>query len=628
MSSLTCSFRIFPVSQAIAALRTPWLGALLVAILLSLTPGATARALAEDVSVSYGRDTIAADSTFSFGETRQGRVVSRNFVVRNVSGDSITLATPVISGPGFTARLSGKTFLRPNKKTRLLVQIDTATLGVRSATISIPVEGAAGSPFSFVVSGDVVGPNPKLRLTGPDGVVDSGDDVYFGMARTGQTFEREFTLRNTGQKNLTIGAPSLTGSGFEIISAPDQTIKPGRNTRMTIRMDSDASGAPQAIAAFTTNDPNVPQFSMMLSGSVAATGPAIQVIGLGRFLDNSESIDFGDVTAGSERVERFTVRNTGNATLTLGPVESSDPGFVVSVQPSSTLAPGNGAEFFVTFISSVGDAAGAITIPSNAAENNPFTLNVSGSGEPAADIQLIDQQDNIIPRRGGVYDFPSPTFVNNFVVIPFRIKNVGTLTLNLAGLSVLNTVGDAFLVQTPPVEVSLEPGEETMFEIGHISDITGQTEGRIQIFSDDPNDSPFNFNILVFVDPEVVPPTRPAADSASFALQSEDRELSRGAPVEFGHADIGERVEREFTITNTGVLTLRLGELQVRGDGFAVGRQPDRFVPPGEETVFSIVMQGEQPGRLAGVVVFGSNVDPRFDPFAFLLSGTVDDPGN
>jgi hypothetical protein len=628
MSSLTCSFRLIPVAQAITALRTPWFSALLAAVLLTLAPGATGQALAQDVSVSYGRDTIAADSTFSFGETRQGRVVSRNFVVRNVSGDSITLATPVISGPGFTARLSGKTFLRPNKKTRLLVQIDTATLGSRSATITIPVEGAVGSPFSFVVSGDVVGPNPNLRFTGPDGVVDSGDDVFFGTARTGQTVEREFTLRNTGQKNLTISAPSLTGSGFEIVSAPEQTIKPGKNTRMMIRMDSDASGARQAIAAFTTNDPDVPQFTMMLSGSVAATGPAIQVIGLGRFLDNSESIDFGTVTAGSERVERFTVRNTGNANLTLGPVESNNPGFVVAVQPATTLAPGTGAEFFVTFISSVGAATAAITIPSNAAENNPFTLNVSGIGEPAPDVQIIDQLGNILPRREGVYSFPSPTFVNNFVVIPFTIKNVGTLTLNLAGLSVLNVVGDAFLVQTAPVDNSLEPGEETMFEIGHISDITGQTEGRVRLFSNDPNDSPFDFDIRVFVDPEVVPPTRPAADSASFALQSEDKELTRGAPVEFGHADVGERVEREFTITNTGVQTLRLGELQIRGAGFAVGRQPDRFVAPGEDTVFSIVMQGDQPGRLAGVVVFSANVDPRFDPFAFVLSGAVDGAGN
>ena len=625
MLSLTCSTPM-SAAQTLLARKRSWLSTLLVAIALVLAPGAVSQAHAQAVSLSYGRDSIAEGATYSFGEARQGRVISRNFVIRNISGDSVTVGTPVITGTGFTARVS-KTFLRPNKKTRLLVQIDTAVLGAKSATITIPVQGAAGSPFSFVVTGEVFGPRPRMRLTGEDGLVESGDDVFFGMARTGQTFDRQFTIRNTGQQNLTLGALTLTGAGFEVVSAPDQTIKPGKNTRMTIRMNSGASGSPQAVAKFTTNDPDVPEFNMMLSGSVAASGPAVQVIGLGRFLNSGETIDFGTVTAGSERVERFVVRNTGNAMLTLTPVTSSDPGFEVTVQPSMVLAPGVGAEFFVTFISSVGDATATLTLASNAAENNPFTLNVSGSGEPAADIQVLGLNRNnvyeAIPRRGGVYDFPSPTFINNFVVIPFKIRNTGTLTLNLNGVGVINDVGDAFLLQTPPEDNSVEPGEETMFELGHISALAIPTEARIQIFSSDPNDNPFNFTALVFVDPEVLPPSRPANDAASLTLLADDRELSRGAAVEFGHADPGEPVEREFTISNTSDTALRLGELQVRGDGFTIGRQPARFVAPGEDTVFSVVMESERAGRKAGVVFFESNVDPRLNPFAFLLSGSV-----
>lgn len=625
MLSLTCPNPVFVILASVRSLTRSWVGAMLLAAAFACAPGAVGQVHAEDIAVTYGRESVADGATFAFPEARQGRVVSRNFVIRNISGDSITLGTPVVTGEGFSARIS-KTFLRPNKKTRLLVQIDTAALGSRSATVSIPVLDSSNAPFTFTVTGDIIGPRPRIRMSSEDGVVNSGDDVFFGTARTGQTFDREFTIRNSGQQNLTLGQLTLTGSGFSVISSPSGTIKPGKTARMAVRMDAEASGSPQAVAKFNTNDPSVPEFTMMFSGSVAASGPAVQVIGLGKFLTNNQDVSFGTVTAGSERVERFTVRNTGNATLTLAPVESSDPGFVVTVQPPTALAPGGSAEFFVTYISSVGDAAGTITVTTNAAENNPFKLNVSGSGEPAADIQVVGldrySQDFIIPRRGGVYDFPGITFTDNFIIIPFRIRNVGTLTMNINGVSLLNvSPGDPFLIQTPPVVTTLQPGEETFFELGHISSIPIPTEARISIFSNDPNDDPFKFTVLVYVDPEAAP--RPAPGSASFEIDAEQKQLIRGSVVDFGAADEGEPVEREFTITNTSDVPLRLGDLQIRGEGFRIGRQPQKVVAPGEDTDFTIVMEGDQPGHLAGLAFFSSNGGSQLDPFTFLLSGNV-----
>lgn len=610
--SLTAS----SVAALSPASRRLW--TVMVAMLLALL-AAPGQARGQDLSVTYGRTEIDDGGTYSFGETRQGRPVSRNFVIRNTSGQTLTLANPVITGQGFTARLT-RTFLRPGKKTRLAIRMDPAAAGSRSALVQLPALGSFGAPFSFTINGEVVSPRPRMRVSGRSGTLVSGDDVFLGFARTGQNVVQQFTIRNGGQQQLNISDVTLEGSGFQLLSQPGNSIKPGKFTRFTVRMDTGAAGSPQAVARFTTNDPDAPTFELMLSGSVAPDGPNMQVIGAGAFLSSGGTVDFGSLDAGSSRIENFTIRNRGNEPLTIGQVTVTGAGFEALVQPATSLAPGASTQFLVQFESSVGDSSGTLTIPNNTEGSEDYVLHLTGAGEPAPAIEVYSGDTQI--QRFGVFPFGSG-FTGNFIVGDFIIRNAGSETLAIIGVS----AGGDYEINEQPADSMLEPGEETSFVVvvtlGACGPEMGDVAGEIIINNNDPNDSPFRFTVTAFNLSCLGggEPLRPAIDAQDdlIAIDVEGEYVAPHSVVSFGAAEDGEDLERFFTITNGGRSAITLGEPSIVGVGFRLGDAPPSRIEPGEEGGFSLILDGARHGRAAALIVIP--VVGADEPLVFMVEG-------
>lgn len=609
MLPIACSSSASASTPSLTRVHRLWAAA--AALLIALIAPTAANA---QLSVSHGRDAVPEGSTYDFGEVRQGRTFSRNFVVRNLGSESVTLGTPVITGTGYTARVS-KVFLRPNKKTRILVRIDSTVPGVQAATIHIPIVGSAETPFSFDVTGEVIGPEPRARVSGSGGVLFSGDPVFFGSSRTGESQLQNITIQNTGQLPLTISDFSLTGSGFELISAPAATVNRGKKTRIRIRMNTETSGSPEGTVRFTTNDPDATEFTLMLSGSVQADGPNIQLIGLGAFIDNGETVDFGSLDEGGVRIERFIVRNRGTEDLVLGEAMSSDPAFIVSVQPTSVLEPFTSTSMFVTYQSSLGSATATISIPTNDTDDSPFVFSATGVGEPAPDIQVFRGDDEVMQ---GVQVLFGAGFPDNFLSDTFTIRNRGSETLTIASVGVTG----AYMIDPDVGDDTLEPGEETTFGVTiMLSDPVHLN--TLSINSNDPNDSPFEFSLQSVTFDDGVNPSRPSASSQDDAIMVEVDGEPVGAShaIEFGVAYPGAPVERFFTITNSGFAPLRIGGLQIHGAGFRVGDQPSAVLAPGAETSFSIILSDGPAGKAAAVVRLP--IGRGDEVFTFLIHGLI-----
>lgn len=110
-------------------------------------------------------------------------------------------------------------------------------------------------------------------------------------------------------------------------------------------------------------------------------------------VDGANTVDFGEAQVGATTERTFEVRNVGLDDLTLGtlvppvlPVTLSGSGaasWTILNQPPDLLAPGVSASFVVQFNpSATGAVTATLSVESNDADENPFTVTLEGSGVP------------------------------------------------------------------------------------------------------------------------------------------------------------------------------------------------------------------------------------------------------
>lgn len=111
-----------------------------------------------------------------------------------------------------------------------------------------------------------------------------------------------------------------------------------------------------------------------------------QPVGTG-LVDGTASINFGSINTGSSSSQfTFTVKNVGSADLSGISITKSgtnNTDFTVSglTPGSTTIAAGNSATFTVTFApGAVGARTAALQIASNDSDENPFDINLTGTG--------------------------------------------------------------------------------------------------------------------------------------------------------------------------------------------------------------------------------------------------------
>jgi len=99
------------------------------------------------------------------------------------------------------------------------------------------------------------------------------------------------------------------------------------------------------------------------------------------------SIDFGSRAVNSTAITKtITLANTGKATLAINGVTAAGNGFTITTQPAKTVAAAKTTSFVVSFKPTTAGAQSAVlTISSNDPDENPFTVNLTGSGQAASD---------------------------------------------------------------------------------------------------------------------------------------------------------------------------------------------------------------------------------------------------
>ncbi len=227
---------------------------------------------------------------------------------------------------------------------------------------------------------------------------------------------------------------------------------------------------------------------------------------------------FGSASlAGATIVYTFTIANTGTGTLTLSGnplIQISGAGagdFTVTSLPDNSVAAGGSTTFQITFDpSAAGMRTATITIANNDSDENPFDFVIQGSGEAAAEIDVLGNGISILdgdtsPWPVDLTDFGIAGVGSGTQVRTFTIANLGGATLNLTGSPVIQIGGPNaadFSVRALP-SATVNAGGTSTFQVAFTPAAAGLRMATVSILSNDADESPYDFSILGIGDSDV-----------------------------------------------------------------------------------------------------------------------------
>jgi len=593
-------------------------------LVLAAVLGVVAPAMAQDIVVTQGKVEIFDNGMFDFGELRPGGFTSKTFVVRNESPFRIDLGGTV-TGAGWTGALN-RTTIRAGQRARLVITVDRATSGDKSAVVSITDSNVGGEIFAFSVKAKVLTTEPSIRLTQGRTLLENDGFVSFGRIPEEGATTRVFNLRNIGTANLNLSNFSVTGTGFELVRAPgSNSLKPGATTRFSVRMNGGNPGSRAGAINFQSNAPSDPQFLVELGGTVGEAVPSVQLSQSGVLIKSGDSFHFEETVAGSTLPRRFRIRNNGEGALNLMSVGTSDPQFMIDGLTTTSVGGGQAADFFVVYRPTAeGLTTGTLNIVTNDPLNPSLSVNLSGTAGPPPELRVTLGIAEIQNGASLVLD-PTTSAEDMTIFRTFQVANTGEGLLSISFIGVANEGmigGDLrFRLQSSSDPLELGTGQSTnvLVAFGPPSELPERRyTGSLTLINTDPDESTYTIQLIQDVLTPIEPRGRPAAPMQ--LLASDGERIGSGDSVDFGASAGDHALIRSFTVTNTTGATLRSGKVSVAGVGFSVVSEPATSLAPGESTSFEIAFDAAGPGRFAAAVTVSYSGDGAQEPLIFAVT--------
>lgn len=220
----------------------------------------------------------------------------------------------------------------------------------------------------------------------------------FGAVLLGQSETRSLGIVNPGRATLVITEILLPSVEYRI-SEPTFTVEPGRSNRTAVtfspRSEGDQSGSMTILS-------NLPQTTVTLQ----ARGVRQPVDPVPRIAADAALRNFGGVEVGGSKSLTVTVTNSGDASLSVTDIVSSDER--VSVSPRQlSIPPKQNGYFTIRFEpSQSGDLSTRVTIYSNDSESPAVSFPVAGRGQQPATRSFALSLTADAPKNQGVYAVP------------------------------------------------------------------------------------------------------------------------------------------------------------------------------------------------------------------------------
>jgi hypothetical protein len=457
----------------------------------------------------------------------------QSFRIENVGTADLHVRAPTLVGTeaaDFAIEAGGQALtLSPGQKVSIDVMFAPAGLGAKSASLRILSDDPGKPSLEIALTGRGVAlPVPAL-------VIDPASQDW-GSILVGTSSSKTFVIRNDGSADLdvtatTLGGPNAAAFSIQAGGAPF-TLAPEQTRDLVIGFDPPSTGTMTASLHVVSNDPDVSDLGVPLSGlGVATPVPALTI--------EPTSYDYGDVFDGAAAGRMFEVRNDGTATLSVtmtSLVGADAAAFSIDTGGGPfALGPGEARDLEITFRPpAAGPVSASFRLESNDPDEPSLDVPLSGNGVaiPLPDISLEPTSHDY----GDVLE--GSTAGRTFVV-----RNVGTAMLDVTTTSLVGGDASAFAIGSGGAPFALTPGETRDVEITFRPLAVGSMNASLRVASNDPDepslDVPLSGNGVAIPVPDI------SIDPASY---------------DYGSIPEGSFAARTFVVRNAGT-----GNLTVTG---------------------------------------------------------------
>ena len=406
-----------------------------------------------DITVT---DSVAptTDLSVAFGDVSEMTTADQTVTVTN-DGDAdlllgnIAQANPLASPFSILNDTCSAQTLTPAANCSLTLRFSPSSIGAFSNSFDIPSDDPDENPVTVNVDGIGIGlPVPDITVT--DSIVPVDDlEVAFGNVTQATTSDETITITNDGTADLfilNIANVNILEPPFSILTntCSSITVAPTASCSLTVRFEPASAGAFSDSFDIPSDDSDEASLTFNLTGTgIGLPVPDIAVTDSVLPADDLQ-IAFGNVLQGTVSDETLTITNNGTADLTIGNIANANvlvapfslvndncSGQTVVVAASCSLT----VRFAPTVVAVSNDS---FDIPSSDPDENPVTINLSGTGTAilAPEISLTDQLSFGYVAEGSAVD--EIVTITNDGTADLTIGNIAQANALDAPFSILN----------------------------------------------------------------------------------------------------------------------------------------------------------------------------------------------
>lgn len=402
------------------------------------------------------------------------------------------------------------------------------------------------------------------------------------------------------------------------------------NATQPVTLPNQPSGVPDSdlhgLHIRTTDDvPFLLYRRTLNTGFVAFPGdaipsPEIAVLGpTNANLNDNAAVSFGNVVTGEEKFLSFTIKNTGDVTMTgIVPTIVAGPSsgdYTITTPPATSLAPNESTVFTVRFVPAAnGKRPAKLQIANNDFDENPFDINLGGTGTPPQIPEISLAQGKVIFTDGASESsWGSVTLGAKPKTLVFTVSNVGLASLTGVAATIDGANASDFTITKAPL-ATIAGRKKTTVSIAFNPSALGDRTAVLHIASNDADENPFDLVLKGTGIGAEIAVEQPVGSDLTDGVSSRD----------FGSADIGGTVPLTFTVRNDGNIDMKgIGVKFIGGTpkDFILTTKPLKTVVPAASTTFTVTFKPKAAGlRTTTLRVTSNDADEKF--FEVTLNGT------
>ncbi len=386
------------------------------------------------------------------------------------------------------------------------------------------------------VSGEIDltnGPGDQLDLTIylPD-ISISPDEVNCGNVLVGSSNTENFTVENAGGSTLSVNSISITGADaneFDISGGGRSfNLSQGEDHTVDVRFHPSSLGSKNATLIIENNDPDESTLYLPLSGTGVV--PSISA--------SPNPVDYGNVSVDSYSDKIIVISNSGSGNLNISSASVTGSGAsdfsIHSGGGIADLAPGSTHDIVVRYSpASIGTIGASLRIESNDPDNNPYYVDLEGTGL-APDISASPDPADFGNLNLGTYSD-----------ITITVRNNGNTDLDIHSTNITGINAGQFSIESGGGSVTLISGGTHDIVVRCSSESAGEINAGLSIESNDPDENPYTLALMC---------TGNAPDISIVPSYSD-----------YGNVLKGDSSINNFTITNMGNSTLNVTLTNITG---------------------------------------------------------------